>query len=273
MHKKLPKTSAVVIKAKSENFSYADALVKLRKQIPLEEIGITSTKIKKTATDAVLIEVPCADSKNLAKKLRSRAATVLGNEAIVSHPEIKGEICIVGFDESVGASEIATEIAKIGECNTNEVTVTPIMPMRNGLYMTWIHCPLSAAVRASKNGKISLGWTMARLDLQGPRIPRCYRCWETGHHSGVCKSQIDKSNACFRCGGLNHASVNCKREMHCPVCAAKGLNARHRIGAYNCGIKVKQKTQKSMKKSIADESVRRPIPDPIEKDESDSMQY
>lgn len=272
LQKKLPKTSVVVIKGKSENFSYADALIKLRKQIPLEEIGINSTKIKKTANGAVLIEVPGADSKGLAEELRSRAATVLGEEAAVSRPEIKGEIRIVGFEESVGVSDITAGIAKAGEYKVSEVSVTPIMPMRNGLFMTWIRCPLTAALLASKRGKIPLGWTMARLELQKPRTPRCFRCWEPGHHKEVCKSEIDRSHACFRCGGHGHSSALCKREMRCALCEAKGLNARHRAGSYNCGKDVKSKTEKSKEKSMTEKSVRRPTLNSAPDDKSDPMQ-
>lgn len=53
--KKIPKSSAIMIKGKDDDFSYADALTRLR-NIPLNQIGITTTKIKKTANGAVLIE-------------------------------------------------------------------------------------------------------------------------------------------------------------------------------------------------------------------------
>lgn len=172
IQKKIPKASVVITKGRTSNFSYADALVKLRKQIPLEEIGINATKIKKTTNDAVLIEVPGANSKDLAGELRSRATNILGEEAIVSCPEIKGEIRVVGFDESVSASDIAIGISKAGGCNASEVTITPIIPMRNGLCMTWVKCPITAALKASIAGKIPLSWTMARLELQKPRKMR-----------------------------------------------------------------------------------------------------
>lgn len=50
LQKKVPKASAVIIKGRTSSFSYADALVKLRKQIPLGETGIHDTKIKKQQT-------------------------------------------------------------------------------------------------------------------------------------------------------------------------------------------------------------------------------
>lgn len=250
LQKRLPKASAVVIKGKSDNFSYADALVKLRKQIPLAEIGISSTKIKKTAGGAVLIEVPGADSKGLAEELRSRAAQVLGEDAVVVRPEIKGEIRIVGFDESVGVADISKGVAKAGDCNVSEVTVTPITPMRNGLYMTWVKCPLASAIKASKCGKIPLGWTMARLELLKPRVARCFRCWEPGHHQRLCRSENDRSRSCFRCGDDGHSAASCERETHCVLCAARGLHARHRTGSHGCA---------TVENLNIESSVRRPI--------------
>ncbi|EFN61583.1 hypothetical protein EAG_00599, partial [Camponotus floridanus] len=203
------KASAVIVKGKSPDFSYADALVQLRRQIPLEEIGINTTRIKKTSNGAVLIEIPGTDSKDLAKELRTRAIQVLGDSAAVTTPEVTGEIRVVGFDESVGASEIAASIAKIGGCKLTEVTVTPILPMRNGLCMSWIKCPINAAITAAKAGKIPLGWTYARLELQRPRKMRCFKCWELGHNQNACKSTVDRSRACFRCGKDGHSAASC----------------------------------------------------------------
>lgn len=254
LQKKIPKASAVVIKGKTSDFSYAEALIKLRKQIPLEELGINATKIKKTTNGAVLIEIPGSDTKDLAGELRSRAADVLGEEAAVSCPEVKGEIRIVGFDESVSASDIALGISKAGGCKTSEVAVTPIIPMRNGLCMTWIKCPIAAALKASKAGKIPLGWTLARLELQKPRKMRCFKCWELGHHRNACKSVEDRTRACFRCGENGHSAASCTKEAHCVLCAAKGVSARHRTGSHKC------EEETGNKATIEKNLDRRPVP-------------
>jgi len=235
LQKKIPKTCAVVIKGKTDNFSYADALTKLRNSIPLKEIGISNTKVKKTASGAVLIEVPGANSKGVAEELRRRAADVLGEMATVTRPETLGEIRVVGFDESVNASDIITGIAKTGGCGGPEVKVTPITPMRNGLYMTRVKCPLAAAIKASKVGKVSLGWTVARLELQKPSTPRCFRCWYPGHHQSACISEVDRSHTCFRCGEKDHKAIRCTNEAKCALCASEGLPSRHRMGSFRCG--------------------------------------
>lgn len=152
-----------MIKGKSNDLSYTEVLTRLKANIPLKEIGISNTKIKKTDTGALLIEIPGTNTKDLAEELRTRASAILSESATVTRPEGKGGIRVVGFDESVNASDIASGIAALGGCDGTEVTVIPITPMRNGLFMTWIRCHATAAVKASKVGKITLGWTVARL--------------------------------------------------------------------------------------------------------------
>lgn len=238
LQKRIPKSSAVVIKGKDEGFSYADALTRLRNNIPLEQLGIASTKIKKTANGAVLIEVLGNNNKQMAEELRVKATEVLGVTASITRPEVKGCIRVVGFDESVSVTDIMTAIAKAGGCETSEVTVTPITPMRNGLFMTWVRCPALAALAASERGKLAIGWTMVRLELQKPPTPRCFRCWQTGHHKSNCTSEFDYTNTCFRCGSQGHKAAKCTKEARCVICEKRGLPSRHRLGAHRCDSNV-----------------------------------
>ncbi|EFN65242.1 hypothetical protein EAG_04587 [Camponotus floridanus] len=120
--------------------------------------------------------------------------------------------------------------------------------MRNGLCMTWVKCPIASAIKVSKTGKIPLGWTMARLELQKPRKMRCFKCWELGHHQDICKSKTDRSHACFRCGMDGHSAASCTKEAHCVLCESKGLSARHRIGSHLCGEEVKDKNKNTKEK-------------------------
>jgi len=155
---------------------------------------------------------------------------------------------------NLSVSDIKTSIAKVGDCKKDEIIVSPIIPMRNGLCMTWIKCPISVAIKVAKNGKIPLGWTIARIELQKPRKKRCFRCWELGHHMGACRSEIDRSQACFRCGKDGHSSASCEREVHCVLCEAKNLDARHRTGSYKCNAdnisNIENKENKSERRPI-----------------------
>lgn len=61
------------------------------------------------------------------------------------------------MDESITPSEVAAIVAEIGGCLVEEVITSPMRPMRNGLYMTWVKLPLSAAIKVSKYRKLNIG--------------------------------------------------------------------------------------------------------------------
>lgn len=157
-------------------------------------------------------------------------------DAKITRPSIKGELRIVGFDESVIKEEIGEIVIERGECEYDEINVGNIRPMRNGLFMVWVQCPLAAAVKVANTGKIRLGWSMARVELLEARPQQCFKCWEFGHVRSTCTSKIDRSALCFKCGKSGHSYKDCKNELLCILCAQKGLEASHRIGSFKCKI-------------------------------------
>jgi len=229
-----PKTVVIAIKGEKEGFSYADALKKARTEISLKEIGIGVTKIRKATNGGIIIEIPGAENKDKANLLVQKLKQVLPAETKITRPSIKGELRVVGFDESVSAEEIKETIAADCECDFDEISVNDIMPMRNGLYMTWIRCPLAAAAKIANNGRIKIGWSLVRAELLEARPKQCYKCWEFGHTKGVCRSDIDRSALCFKCGKKGHSYKDCKNELHCILCAQEGGEANHRIGSFRC---------------------------------------
>jgi len=228
-----PKTVAVAIKGE-EGFSYADALKKARTEISLKEMGIGTTKIRRATNGGIIIEIPGAENKAKANLLVQKLKQILSAETKVTRPSIKGELRVVGFDESVSVEEIKETIAADGECEYDETSVSDIRPMRNGLYMTWVRCPLAAATRIANNGRIKIGWSAVRVELLEARPKQCYKCWEFGHTKGVCRSETDRSALCFKCGKENHSYKECKNELHCIICAQEGSEANHRIGSFRC---------------------------------------
>lgn len=65
-----PRTAAVMITGRKENFSYAAALKKARDEISLEQLKIEGTKIRGAANGSMLIEVRGPDGQTKAKALR-----------------------------------------------------------------------------------------------------------------------------------------------------------------------------------------------------------
>lgn len=121
-----------------------------------------------------------------------------------------------------------------GECEYDEINIGDIRSMRNGLFMIWAQCPLVAAVKMVNNGKIKLGWSEARVELLEARAKQCFRCWEFGHTRNTCSSGTDRSALCFKCGKSDHLYKECTNELHCVLCAQKGIEANHRIDSFRC---------------------------------------
>jgi len=153
---------------------------------------------------------------------------------VVSRPVVKADLKISGFDESVIKDELITMVTEFGDCLASDVRVGSFRAMRNGLSMTWVQCPLSAALRISRRGKVSLGWSVARVELMRTRPVQCFKCWHYGHVRNNCGVSSDRTGHCFRCGGTDHTSYNCLRNPRCVVCTDLGYEASHRLGSSVC---------------------------------------
>lgn len=232
--RRAPKTAAVVIKCSSDGLTYAEAIQRVKTKVSLPDLKIVGTKIRHTANGGVLIEVPGPDGSEKADALRRKVQEALGDKAVVTRPVIKGELRIVGMDDSITAQEVVEVIAMEGGCLPEDVKVGPIRPMRNGLYTVWIQCPLAAAIRASTGNKIRIGWTIARIELLKARPIQCYRCWEQGHLMSSCKSAIDRSDMCYRCGKTGHSVRSRTSEFNCAICSSQGKDSKHRVGSNLC---------------------------------------
>lgn len=113
--------------------SYADILKTAKEGISLTELGISNPRIRKAANGGIIIEVRGADSASKADSLANKLREVVGQVAHVARPYAKGEILLVGLDESVSREEIVAAVVGAGKCREDNVRVGPIRPMRNGL--------------------------------------------------------------------------------------------------------------------------------------------
>lgn len=179
--RKPPKTAAVAIRGVTEGFSYAHAIRQMRQKIDLPKLGIEGTKIRHTVNGSVLIEIPGPKGNQQADILQEKLIDALGPRVKVSRPMIRGDIRIIGLDDSITSSEIEEIIVKQGNCKASDIKVGQIRPMNNGLFMVWAQCPLASAIQVSASGKIRIGWTVARKELLKARPTQCFRCWEQGH--------------------------------------------------------------------------------------------
>lgn len=236
--RRVPKTAAVTIKSSTEGLSYADMLKNARESVSLREIGIEDSKIRKARNGAIVIELPGENASSLADRLAEKLRTLYGESATVARPSIKGELRLIGLDDSVTKMEITTVIAALGDCNLDQVYTSEIKSMRNGMGIAWSRCPLDVAIKVAAKEKIRIGWTNVKVELLKARPLQCYRCWESGHVKENCQSAVDRSAKCFRCGSDGHRANGCDSTYpKCAICSAKGLNDKHRMGGYNCCLR------------------------------------
>lgn len=181
-----------------------------------------------------MIEIPGPDGPKKADELAARLREVLGNDAMVSRPVIKGEVRLVGLDDSVSIAEVRAVIAKEGDCVEEDVKPGPIRQMYNGLGSVWLQCPLSAAIKVSEKEKIKIGWTVARAELLKARPVQCFRCWKFGHVRFACRESVDRTGRCFRCGETGHKANECVALPRCVICAESNHPSDHRLGSMQC---------------------------------------
>ncbi|KAL6416662.1 hypothetical protein ACFW04_013268 [Cataglyphis niger] len=155
----------------------------------------------------MLIEVIGPDGQDRAKILETKE--LLKNQAKVVRPMIRGEIRLIGLDDSVTPEEVLFVVAQNGECSEDEIRTGPIRQMNNGLYTIWVQCPLNAALKVANLKKIKIGWTLARVDLLDSRPVQCFKCWKYGHVRLACPSKEDFTGLCFKCGRKGHLANKC----------------------------------------------------------------
>lgn len=144
--RRVPRTAAVTITGAGEGFSYASVLKKARESIPLADLGIERSRIRRTINGGRIIEIPGLDAAKKADELAARLRSVLGAEVVVARPSVKGEIRIIGLDDTVSADEVISVVADLGGCANVDIKIGAIRLMANGLGTVWVQCPLAAAI-------------------------------------------------------------------------------------------------------------------------------
>lgn len=232
-----PRSSAVTLKIskdKKDKYTYASILAKAREKISLDDLGIDKTRIRRTAGDNILIAIPGLNKQAEADKLAAELTKVLGEDIMVSRPNIMGELRLYGLDDSITVEEIKEVISKHGNCKIQEIRSSNIKGMRNGLGMIWIKCPLSSAIQISKFEKIRIGWSTIKVEMLSAREKQCFRCWRYGHLKYNCKVDIDRTGHCYRCGSPEHKVKECTYEAQCLVCKENKVEWHHRMGSMAC---------------------------------------
>lgn len=234
--RKMPKTAAVSIKGdEKQGFSYAEVLRKARTQIRMEDLEIEAPRIRKGLNGATIIEISGPECSNKAQKLADKLQEILSEDkAIITTPNIKGELRIVGLEESISKEEIGWAIEEEGGCERKDIRIGEIKRTRRGMGVVWVQCPLKVAITIANKKKIKIGWSIVGVTLLRARPLQCYRCWHYGHVKDRCRSQVDRSKCCFQCGNEGHNAAMCNNAAKCAICTDLGRTNTHRVGSDKC---------------------------------------
>lgn len=109
------RVEAITIHKADNSETYADILRKVKRNIDIEELGIKDTRIRRTATGSLLIQIAGEQSKNQADALAEKVRHVVGEDAKVGRPYRRAEIRISGLDEDTMAEDVVEEVARQGD--------------------------------------------------------------------------------------------------------------------------------------------------------------
>jgi len=233
--KKPPKTAVVQISCPPGQ--YAETMKLAREKVNLRGLGIEGVRPRKSKTGALLLEIPGGDGATRAEALVKELREALKDrEGVSVTRSIKtAEIRVNDIEDSVSAAEIAEALADQGQCQVDEVRVGPIRTGSNRLGTAWIRCPLTAASRIMRGGRLTVGWTRVRLELLPERPTTCYRCMRKGHVRAECPEGEVNEGLCYRCGEPGgHLAGNCTAPPRCILCRDTGRPDNHRVGSRAC---------------------------------------
>lgn len=135
---------------------------------------------------------------------------------------------------SIWEEDIRDSILDYGDCAADNIRVSRIQRMRNGIGVAWVQCPLATAIKICASGGLRVGWTTTRVELLKARPVQCFRCWKFGHVRGMCNDPNDRSCACYRCGKEGHNARAGDAAPCCVLCTKQGRDGNHRMGSDTC---------------------------------------
>ncbi|XP_063373582.1 uncharacterized protein LOC134661424 [Cydia amplana] len=231
----VPKTAAVVVALKPEaKESYASVMLRATQAFRLEEIGLEHVNMRKTADGTRILEVAGADNGRTADALKVRLEAAIGDAARVYRPVKMARLRVSGLDEATTPETVATAIAAKGGCSNADVRVGDIRIGYSGTGSALVQCPIEAASAAASVGRVTIGWSSARIKALEPGVLRCFKCLGIGHTRATCPSPVERGDLCFRCSKPGHRGADCQAEAFCAVCHQAKLPAKHRMGGFSC---------------------------------------
>lgn len=104
-------------------------------------------------TGGVIIEIADDEEGEKADVLRDKINEALDSSKIrVSRPVKKIQMRLTEIDDSITVNEIRQEITKVDSCKSVDIDCSEVKYFRGNLGVTWVRCPMRAALKIKENG-------------------------------------------------------------------------------------------------------------------------
>ncbi|XP_017885273.1 uncharacterized protein LOC108628091 [Ceratina calcarata] len=253
------RNSAAVVINKQEDctLGYDEIIKEGKLKINISELGITDIRPRYSMTGGMILEIPGNEADDKATSLAEKMNTLFTGKGVrISCPRKMKEIIISGLDVSVNTEEITDAISSVTN-SKEDIRIGKIHKNNRGAATVWVKCSEKIAVKLINMGRISIGWSKAKVIETEKRPIQCYRCWEFGHVRDNCnnKDKTDRSTWCYICGASNHSIQACQAPSpECCLCKERGFPANYRMGNKLCKtVEIyKNKQLKGKEKEIPD---------------------
>lgn len=238
-----PRPDAILISATVDSTggsSYASILRGIKGNPQLKELGEQVSGVRKTEKGHLLLELQKGTGDKLGG-LRQTLANELGAGIEIKVLTATSERVIEIFDmDEISTKEDVLEALKMSlgsEADHLKDSAISLRSSFRGSQIATVQLPSKLVVKLLESGKIKVGWSRCRV--REKVVPtRCYKCWEFGHRSGACKSEVDRSSLCFKCGLSDHKAKDCPNKAKCALCSQRNPQeeANHFTGRGKCPL-------------------------------------